>query len=88
MIFKKSISDEIQELAKSILNAEWKRRISTLEIESIGILDGEEIIFEYLEHNEYGCAFDHLTYLVSETETKVTIEQAEKIEQLNKILKS
>ncbi len=84
MMLKKNISDEIHELTKSILNAEWKRRMSSMKIESIGILDGEEIIFEFLEHNEYGCAFDHLIYLISETEAKVTQEQNQRVDELKK----
>lgn len=86
MNFKKTIKKEIADLTTSILNDQWKSQISSTKIESLGILDGNKIIFEFLEHNEYGCAFEHLTYVVSETQTKLTIDQANKIRQLGKKL--
>ncbi|PKV50923.1 hypothetical protein ATE84_2992 [Aquimarina sp. MAR_2010_214] len=86
--FGNSIKNEIRELAKSILNDQWKSRVSSVEIESTGILDGQEIVFEFLEKNESGCAFDHLNYVVSETETKLTAEQVVKIKQIDKKLNS
>ncbi|GAA0734399.1 hypothetical protein GCM10009430_49340 [Aquimarina litoralis] len=85
-IFEKSLKNEIRDLTKNVLNDQWKGRIASEEIESAGILDCEEIISEFLEKNEYGCAFDHLTYVVSETETDLTTDQANKIKQLDKKL--
>lgn len=85
-IFEKSIKNEISDLTKRVLNNQWNKRVSTSKIKSAGILDGKEIIFEFLELNEYGCAFEHLTYVVSETETKLTTGQAKKIKQLDEKL--
>ncbi len=87
-IFGNTFKNEIRDLAKNILNDKWKGRISSKEIESAGILDCQEIISEFLEQNELGCAFEHLTYVVSETETNLTTEQANKIKQLDKELNS
>jgi len=51
-------------------------------------LDCEEIISEFLKQDEFGCAFEHLTYLISETETNLTTEQSNRIKQLNRKLNS
>ncbi|WP_298545671.1 hypothetical protein [uncultured Aquimarina sp.] len=85
-IFGKSLKNEIGDLTKNILDEQWKGRIASEEIESSRILDCEKVISEFLEKNEYGCAFDHLTYVVSETETDLTIDQTNKITQLDKKL--
>ena len=45
-----------------------------------GILGCGEIISEILKQDEFGCAFEHLTYVISETETNLTTEQSNRIE--------
>jgi len=86
-IFGKTLKNEIRDLFESILNDQWKSRIESTEIESAGIINCEEIISEFLEQNEFGCAFEHLTYVISETEIKLTTEQANRINQLkNKLV--
>jgi len=86
-IFGKTLKNEIRDLFESILNDQWKSRIESTEIESAGIINCEEIISEFLEQNEFGCAFEHLTYVISETDIKLTTEQANRINQLkNKLV--
>ena len=80
----RSAASEIDSRVKAL----WKSRIESMEIESAGIMDCEQIISEFLEQNEFGCAFEHLTYVISETETNLTTEQANRIRQLNKKLNS
>ena len=87
-IFGKTLKNEIKDLFENILNDQWKSRIESTEIESAGIMNCEEIISEFLEQNEFGCALEHLTYLISETETNLTSEQAKRINQLNNKLNS
>lgn len=72
---KNPIKKEISELTNGILNGQWQKDISKAKIESSGILDGREIIFEFLGYNENGCAFEHLTYVVSELGMTLTSEQ-------------
>ncbi|RZS93246.1 hypothetical protein [Aquimarina brevivitae] len=86
MIFGNSTKSQIGELAKSVLNEHWKSLKTTKEEKSIGILDSEKIIFEFLAQNEYGCAFDHLIYVISETEIILTTDQKNKINHLHKKL--
>ena len=87
-IFGNTLKNEIRDLSDNILNDQWKSRIESTEIESAGIMDCEQIISEFLEQNEFGGAFEHLTYVISETETNLTTEQANRIRQLNKKLNS
>ncbi|MGY6647589.1 hypothetical protein [Wenyingzhuangia sp. IMCC45574] len=42
---------------------------------SSGIKDGNEIITEYLTQNELGLAYEHLEYVISETELSLNSEQ-------------
>jgi hypothetical protein len=87
-IFGNTLKNEIRDLSENILNDQWRSRIESTEIDSAGIMDCEKIISEFLEHNEFGCAFEHLTYIISETETNLTTEQTNRIKQLNKKLNS
>ncbi|WP_412560533.1 hypothetical protein [Winogradskyella sp. MIT101101] len=81
-LFKNPVKKEISELTNSILNEQWQKEISKTKIESAGIQDGREIIFEFLDFNENGCAYEHLTYVVSELDIKLTSDQ---IAQMNKL---
>ena len=87
-IFGNTLKNEIRDLSENILNDQWRSRIESTEIDSAGIMDCEKIISEFLEQNEFGCAFEHLTYIISETETNLTTEQTNRIKQLNKKLNS
>ncbi|WP_299611290.1 hypothetical protein [uncultured Aquimarina sp.] len=71
-IFKKSIKKEIAELSNEILNVIVKNGFET---DSCGIKDGNEIITEYLTKNELGLAYEHLEYVISETELSLNSEQ-------------
>ena len=37
-------------------------------LNQLGLRDGLEIVGEYLKHGEYGLAFDHTLYMISEAE--------------------
>lgn len=64
-IFEKTLKNEIGDLFENILNDQWKSQKESTEPKSAGILDCEEIISEFLEQNEFGCALEHLTYVIS-----------------------
>ncbi|MBQ0786174.1 MAG: hypothetical protein KBT69_01645 [Oceanihabitans sp.] len=85
-IFRNPIKKEISELANGILNEQWHKEISKAKIESSGILDAKEIIFEFLNHNENGCAYEHLAYVVSELNLKLTSDQTSEMHKLAKKL--
>jgi len=85
-IFKNPIKKEVSELTNSVLNGQWQKEISKAKIESAGILDGREIIFEFLEFNENGCAYEHLAYVVSELDINLNSEQITQMDKLAKKL--
>jgi len=85
-LFGKSIKTMILDLTIDILNEQWQREISLSKIESLGILDGKEIIFEFLDHHENGCTYEHLAYVVSESNIALTTDQITEMDKLAKIL--
>lgn len=60
----KKTKEELLNLTASILN-------KCVLVDSEGIKNGIEIVSEYLEHNEYGLALDHLAYIISETSYRI-----------------
>ena len=86
-MFADSLKTKIKELTKEILTDDWKTNYSIKNTKSLGIQDAELIISDFLEHREYACAFEHLEYVISETETQLTDEQAQKMEKLGLSLK-
>lgn len=87
MLFKNSLKKKITLLTNAILNKEWHDEITISTNESAGILDGKQIILEFLEHNEYGCAFEHLTYIINESNIKLNTEQLIELKEIGKKLK-
>jgi len=85
-IFQKSIKKEIAELSKQILNNIGQITKLHIQANSCGINDGIEIIMEYLNENEFGLAYEHLKYVISETEIKLTNDQVEKMDLIEKKL--
>ena len=81
-IFQKSLKKEIAELSIEILNSVWSNRIQQSNIESLGIKDGKQIIAEYLENREYGIAYEHLAYIITECEMELNVQQKNR---MNKI---
>ena len=74
-LFKKSLKKEIAELSNNILNSVWSNRIEQTDIGSARIKDGKQIIAEYLENREYGIAYEHLAYIITECEMELSVEQ-------------
>ncbi len=70
--FTKSIKKEIAELSNQILDVIVE---NGFESDSCGIKDGNEIITEYLTQNELGLAYEHLEYVISETDLSLNSEQ-------------
>jgi len=70
---------------------QWSERISALinnngelknKIGQVGILDGEITINEFIENNELGLAYEHLTYMILESGIYLTEEQINGISEL------
>jgi hypothetical protein len=81
-IFQKSLKKEIAELSNEILNSVWSNVIEQLNIESLGIKDGKQIIAEYLEYREYGIAYEHLEYIITECEMELSVEQKKRMDKI------
>jgi hypothetical protein len=75
-IFKKSIEKEIADLSDQILNVILQNDLKT---NSYGIKDGKEIITEYITQNEWGLAYQHLEYVISEAEFRLSSEQTKRM---------
>lgn len=73
-------------MTNSILNEGWQKEISKTNVESAGIIDGGEIVFDFLENNEWGCAFEHLTYIISEIDLDLNPEQNDRMDRIAKKL--
>ncbi len=43
-------------------------------LDQLGLENGAEIVRDYLSHNEAGCAFHHLLYMITETELSLSPE--------------
>ncbi|GEQ87416.1 hypothetical protein ULMS_29240 [Patiriisocius marinistellae] len=81
-IFQKSLKKEIAELSNDILNTVWSNRIEQSNFESLGIKNGKQIIAEYLENREYGIAYEHLAYLITECEMELSVEQKNRMDKI------
>jgi hypothetical protein len=84
---KGKLKDDVANLTEQILSKEWLSYIKTTHIDSLGILDGKDIIFEFLDNNEIGCAFDHLAYILSESKTSLNSKQNEIFQEIREKLR-
>lgn len=57
MFFQNKLKKEMLALTNNIITDEVISQIKVANIDSEGLLDGKEIIAEYIEHREYGLAF-------------------------------
>ena len=86
-MYSDSLKAKIKKLTKEILTDDWKKKNSDKNTKSLGIQDAESVIKDFLEDREYICAFEHLEYVISETETRLTVEHAQKMEKMGLALK-
>lgn len=68
----KNVTPRVQEL----VDLEFAKLPSAPEpgsrLDQANLKNGDKVIYEYLDHGELGLAFDHLTYLIDETEIELT----------------
>jgi len=55
-------------------------------LDQYGLRDGEEIILDYLRHNEWGVAFEHLIYMITETDIELTVSAYEQLVQAGEMM--
>lgn len=85
-MFKSSFKIQLKALTKEILTDVWRNKNSIKNTKSLGIKDAESIILEFLEHREYGLGYEHLNYMISETDMQVSKLHIEKLQELEFIL--
>jgi hypothetical protein len=51
-----------------------------------GLRDGLQVVDEFLRHNEIGCAFDHLLYMLVEPDLALTQSQFEEMRAIGRQL--
>jgi hypothetical protein len=84
-LFKNKFSETLKSISKEIQLLITKN-YSDKDNLSEGIIDGEKIIDDYLQSSEKGLAFEHLLYMISETELEITDRLLIKIYKLGKKL--
>jgi hypothetical protein len=77
---------EIAVLSRQILDDFRHNDHLDLKVNSCGINEGMEIIMDYLSKNEFGLAFEHLEYVISEMDIKLTSAQIEKMDLIKRKL--
>lgn len=66
---------EILQLSKEIIDELLNSKDSSYTFESLGISDGKDIIQEYVNNSETGLAYEHLEYIISESNISLSISQ-------------
>lgn len=82
-MFLKNKNTELQIISKKILN---KINGTSETFEEVGIINGLEIIIEFIEYNETGLAFEHLIYVIESSNYKTTRQEKENIIKIGKII--
>ncbi len=82
--FKSKIGSELIKLSLIIKKQIASNKSISKQIDQAGILDGSTIISEYVNQNKFGVAYEHLIYMI--TESEMSISDSSKIT-INKIAK-
>ena len=86
MFLKKGIGQQIADLVNDVLDNEWHHNIQSANRESLGVENGKELIMEYLNYREYGCALEHFEYIISELDLSLTLVQKGKVKDLKQLI--
>jgi len=70
---------EATDKAQGLINDLHQADPANATFEQTGILDGREIIQDYVEHNEWGVAFEHLLYMIHESEIAFPSEELDEL---------
>ncbi|MEM8525821.1 MAG: hypothetical protein AAGG68_14365 [Bacteroidota bacterium] len=86
MLLANQMKKKIEDLTNDIIDDLWQDNISKIKIESQGIIDGKQVIFEFLNHNEIGCAYEHLDYMIHEIGIQLSATQISQMNEIGKEL--
>ena len=56
---------------------------SNLSLDQAGLRQGDQIIYEFLDHGEHGLAFEHLVYMIEEAGIALAPEQRRTLDQIS-----
>ena len=68
--------------AQNLVVALYKNNPANEVFEQTGILDGQLIITDYIDHNEWGLALEHLFYVIYESEIDFPAEELKQLHEL------
>ena len=58
----------------------------TAALDQAGLRNGLQIVDDFLRHNEFGCAFEHVVYMLVEPEIELTQAQFEEVVAIGTVL--
>ncbi len=61
---------EAAEIAQQLITALHEADPENAAFEQAGLLGGREIVVDFIEHGEWGCALDHLLYMIHESDIR------------------
>lgn len=61
-----SVLDDVEPLMRAAFDAVGGTPPEGSSLDQVYLLDGREIVVDYLEHHEPGLAFDHVLYMIAE----------------------
>lgn len=61
-----SVLDDVEPLMRAAFDAVGGTPPEGSSLDQVYLLDGREIVVDYLDHGEPGLAFDHILYMIAE----------------------
>lgn len=72
------------DLAQKLINELYERDPQHETFEQFGLLEGFEIVEDYIDHGELGCALHHLLYMIHEADIPYPKENMLSLHQMAK----
>jgi hypothetical protein len=61
---------EAVEIAHNLINELYQLNPKNSTFEQVGLVDGKDIVLDYIELYDYSCALEHLLYMIHESDIK------------------
>lgn len=72
---KKKYVIESSELAQKLITELYENDPENETFDQVGFLNGHEIVMDYINYNELGCALSHLLYMIHESDIRYPRER-------------
>ena len=56
------------EVAQKLIKHLYESDPNNITFNQLGLLDGQDIVMDFIEAGEWGCALDHLLYMIHESD--------------------